>query len=196
MLPGPKVRGFRHGFQNAARCRRLEPAGGRRRPPSSSTTGARALACAFQAPSAGWVVHYTVDGKRRRISLGDVASLALAAARRKAGQVVSGGRDGSDPLKEQRLARGRELTHWAALDRALPEPLRRAQPTAANAGRDHNAHCKGSPGATARPAVGQDYPAGCGSEAHGTGRHQRRDHGEPVPSPICRIASSGRCNKG
>ena len=41
------------------------------------------------------------------MSLGDVASLPLAAARRKAGQVVSGGKDGADPLQE-RKARARQ----------------------------------------------------------------------------------------
>lgn len=65
------------------------------------------LSVRLQGAKRSWVVHYTIDGKRRRISLGDVAGMPLADARKKAAKVVAGGKDGADPLKE-RAARARQ----------------------------------------------------------------------------------------
>ena len=65
------------------------------------------LSVRLQGAKRSWVIHYTVEGKRRRMSLGDVAGRSLADARKEASKVVSGGKDGADPLRE-RAARARQ----------------------------------------------------------------------------------------
>jgi integrase len=66
----------------------------------------RGLSVRLQGARKTWVVHYsTADGKRRRLSLGDVAGLSLSDARKRAGELVASARTGADPLASKAQAR-------------------------------------------------------------------------------------------
>ena len=66
----------------------------------------RGLSVRLQGARRTWVVHYsTADGKRRRLSLGDVAGLSLSDARKRAGELVASARTGADPLASKTQAR-------------------------------------------------------------------------------------------
>ena len=59
----------------------------------------RGLSVRLQGHRRTWVVHFaSADGRRRRLSLGDVAGLSLADARKRAGEALAGAKLGNDPL--------------------------------------------------------------------------------------------------
>ena len=89
----------------------------------------RGLSVRLQGERRTYVAHYsTPDGRRRRLSLGDVAGLSLAEARRRAGEIVAGARAGADPLAGRAHARAdgeRTFGRIAALHleaRQKPDP--------------------------------------------------------------------------
>ena len=61
------------------------------------------------------VVHYAVDGRRRRIGLGDVTALPLRDAQKQAGAIVSAGKDGADPLAKREERAGRRAETFGGL---------------------------------------------------------------------------------
>jgi integrase len=70
------------------------------------------------------VVWYTTTGKRKRITLGTVASIPLSEARRRAGEIVATAREGRDPAAERRQAKApgpEALTVGGLLARYLRE---------------------------------------------------------------------------
>jgi integrase len=52
-----------------------------------------------------YVAWYTIGGKRKRLTLGAVAGMALDQARRQATEIVNAARDGRDPGQERKVAR-------------------------------------------------------------------------------------------
>jgi integrase len=68
----------------------------------------RGLGVRMQGGSKVWLVRYQLPGgTRRKLTLCDVSGLALAEARKRATQITSGARDGSDP-QQQREQRKRQ----------------------------------------------------------------------------------------
>lgn len=70
----------------------------------------RGLSVRLQGAKRTWVCHYSVEGKRRRLTLGDVDALPLKKARELAGEVVARATLGRDPLKERDTAKAAAAT--------------------------------------------------------------------------------------
>jgi hypothetical protein len=68
---------------------------------------ARGFRSGYRAPPKRWVVWYQANGKRRRVTLGAVASLKLKEARVQAGRIMSEARDGKDALAERETAKAK-----------------------------------------------------------------------------------------
>ena len=80
----------------------------------------RGLSVRLQGTRRSWVVHYAIDGKRRRLDLGDVAGLPLKDARTRAAEIAGQAKKGTDPLAERQARAGRERRTFKALvDRYL-----------------------------------------------------------------------------
>ena len=73
------------------------------------------LSVRLQGIARTWVVWYSVAGRRRRMKLGDVASMPLKEARIKAGGIVNGARDGADPLAARAVAKAKAADTFGAL---------------------------------------------------------------------------------
>jgi integrase len=74
------------------------------------------LSVRIQGSARTWVVWYQANGKRRRMKIGDVGdALPLKEARRTAGGIVNGARDGKDALAERAAARAKSAETFGAL---------------------------------------------------------------------------------
>jgi hypothetical protein len=73
------------------------------------------LSVRIQGQARRWVVWYQANGVRRRMTLGDVASLPLREARHKAGRIVSDAREGKDALGARETARAASADTLGAL---------------------------------------------------------------------------------
>ena len=152
------------------------------------------LSVRLQGAKRSWVVHYAVDGKRRRMSLGDVAGISLADARKRAGQVVAGGRDGADPLKE-RAARARQTADTlGALVKLYLRRSCRTEAEAAHAGRDQAGAQRPSwlPLHELPHSVALDRRT-VAARLMAAGRHAAARSWRTGVGRICRTASPGRC---
>jgi integrase len=65
------------------------------------------LSIRLQGNSRRWVVWYQANGKRRRVTLGAVASMKLKDARIQAGRIMSDARDGKDALAEREVTKAK-----------------------------------------------------------------------------------------
>lgn len=90
----------------------------------------RGLSVRLQGDRRTYVVHYTSGGKRRRLSLGDVAGLSLAEARKRAGEVLAGARLGTDPLAKRAQAKAEAERTLAKLAAVYLEARQKADPNA------------------------------------------------------------------
>lgn len=72
--------------------------------------GCQGLSVRLQGDRRTWVVWYAIGDRRRKVSLGDVIALSLRDARTKAATIVSGAKDGADPLAD-RAARAAKRAH-------------------------------------------------------------------------------------
>lgn len=91
----------------------------------------RGLSVRLQGARKTYVVHFTnAAGKRRRLSLGDVAGLSLADARKRAGEVLAGARLGSDPLANRERAKAEAERTLGRLAAVYLEARTRADPNA------------------------------------------------------------------
>jgi integrase len=69
--------------------------------------GCTGLSVRIQGKAKAWMVWYAVNGKRRKMKIGDCAGMKLDQARRKAVEIVNNARDGKDALAERELAKAR-----------------------------------------------------------------------------------------
>ena len=91
----------------------------------------RGLSVRLQGQRRTWVVHFTTaGGRRRRLSLGDVAGLSLADARKRAGEVLAGARLGNDPLASRERAKAEAERTLAKLAAVYLEARTKADPNA------------------------------------------------------------------
>lgn len=91
----------------------------------------RGLSVRLQGARKTWVVHFTSpDGRRRRLSLGDVAGLSLADARKRAGEIVAGARTGADPLAGRAKAKAEAERTLGRLAAVYLEARQKADPNA------------------------------------------------------------------
>jgi integrase len=65
------------------------------------------LSVRLQGKAKRWVVWYTANGKRRRVTLGAVAGIPLRQARIEAGRIIGNAREGKDALAEREVAKRR-----------------------------------------------------------------------------------------
>jgi integrase len=84
------------------------------------------LSIRLQGGSRRWVVWYQANGKRRRVTLGAVASIKLKEARIQAGRIVSNARDGKDALAEREATKAKAADTFGKLVDIFLE--RRAKP--------------------------------------------------------------------
>lgn len=84
------------------------------------------LSVRLQGSAKRWVVWYQANGKRRRVTLGPVAGLALKDARLRAGRIVADARDGADVLAEREMAKARAADTFGQLVKVYLD--RRAKP--------------------------------------------------------------------
>jgi integrase len=90
----------------------------------------RGLSVRLQGARKTWVVHYsTAGGKRRRLSLGDVAGLSLSDARKRAGEIVASARTGADPLASKTQARADAERTFAKVADLFLAARQKADPT-------------------------------------------------------------------
>jgi integrase len=75
----------------------------------------RGLSVRLQGRSRTWVVHFQANGKRRRITLGNVAGLSLRQARVEASRIVGAARAGEDELAKRSVARHRDALAFRAM---------------------------------------------------------------------------------
>jgi integrase len=74
------------------------------------------LSVRIQGKARTWVVWYQANGKRRRMKIGDVGdAMPLKEARRTAGGIVNGARDGKDALAERAAAKAKSAETFGAL---------------------------------------------------------------------------------
>lgn len=91
----------------------------------------RGLSVRLQGQRKTWVVHFTnAAGKRRRLSLGDVAGLSLADARKRAGEVLASAKLGSDPLASRAQAKAEGERTLGKLAPLYLEARQKADPNA------------------------------------------------------------------
>jgi integrase len=78
--------------------------------------GCTGLSVRIQGKARTWVVWYSVNGRRRRMKLGEVGdAMSLKEARHKAGGIVNGARDGADPLADRAATRAKAAETFGAL---------------------------------------------------------------------------------
>jgi Arm DNA-binding domain len=84
------------------------------------------LSVRLQGKKRAWVVWFAVNGKRRKISIGDVAGMRLAEARAEATRIVQGARKGEDDAAERARAKAKSADTLKSLIDVYLE--RRARP--------------------------------------------------------------------
>ena len=76
----------------------------------------RGLGVRLQGGSRVWLVRYQVPGgTRRKITLGDVAGISLAEARKRAAQITGGAKDGQDPQQQRKERADKRADTFGAL---------------------------------------------------------------------------------
>ena len=98
--------------------------------------GCTGLSVRLQGKARSWIVWYAVNGKRKKMKIGDVAGMKLDQARRRAAEIVNGAKDGKDVLAERAIAKARDGGQSRPPDRRLPRAPGQAAPAAAYVRRD------------------------------------------------------------
>lgn len=86
------------------------------------------LGIRFQGKTPRWIVQYRVAGRNRRVTLGPVAGIELKDARKEAGKIIAGAKDGTDRQAEREQARARAgQTLGALLERYIEQHAKKSQ---------------------------------------------------------------------
>jgi integrase len=75
----------------------------------------RGLSVRLQGKARSWIVWYAVNGKRRKMKIGDVAGMKLEQARSEATEIVNAAKKGKDALAEREAAKAKSADTLRAL---------------------------------------------------------------------------------